>query len=555
MKFINSFLQTLISFLQKRIDIKSRDLNQLVDTLAPRILTEEKDLHRIRPYLTSLKNAIEAEEINNIAVTGNYGSGKSAILKTFQHQNPQYKYLNISLASFKDNVEDQESFERRLEISILQQMFYHVKPSIIPDSRFKRIVNITNRKLFFLTTFFIAWVLSILFLFKFGYIEKLNPIKWNLKYSFDWITFLFSTLFFLGIALFAKTVYRLLRNSKINKLNIKGELGLGEAVDKSIFNQHLEEILYFFERTVFNVVIIEDVDRFNSTDIFTKLREINILINKSDLIKRQIKFVYAIKDEMFTDKSERVKFFEFIIPIIPFINPSNANDQLAKLISNSNLQGVLSPDFTSDVVTFIDDIDMRLLINIFQEYQIYRNIVSPPKQDNLFAILVYKNMYPDDFGDLAKRRGKLYNFLISKPIYIKQLKLEITTQIQKIDDQITLLEKEVDKSIEELRAVYIYKLVGKLSNFHSFNLNGRITVLDAVKNEYFNKIKSASDIDYYWFSHSYSDTYHLNSGSSSRIKFSSIEKEISNELTYDQREVILREKSNNQTKIFFGSDA
>lgn len=34
-----------------------------------------------------------------------------------------------------------------------------------------------------------------------------------------------------------------------------------------MLNQHLEEILYFFERTNFNVVIIEDVDRFNSTDI------------------------------------------------------------------------------------------------------------------------------------------------------------------------------------------------------------------------------------------------------------------------------------------------
>lgn len=251
-------------------------------------------------------------------------------------------------------------------------------------------------------------------------------------------------IFLIGIGLFVKSIVRLFSNSKISKFNIKGEVELGEAIDKSVFNQHLEEILYFFERTEFNVVIIEDVDRFNSTDIFTKLREINILINNSNLISRKVSFVYAIKDEMFTDKNERVKFFEFIIPVIPFINPSNAGEQLTKLINTANLQGVLSSEFTEDVITFIDDIDMRLLINIFHEYQLYsENLSKDLEQDNLFAMIVYKNMFPDDFGELPKRNGNLFKILSNKATYVESLIKNINSLIDNIDSEIEIIESEV----------------------------------------------------------------------------------------------------------------
>ena len=50
-----------------------------------------------------------------------------------------------------------------------------------------------------------------------------------------------------------------------------GEIELKEA---SIFNKHLDEIIYFFQRTKYDVVIIEDLDRFNTSDIYLKLREL-----------------------------------------------------------------------------------------------------------------------------------------------------------------------------------------------------------------------------------------------------------------------------------------
>lgn len=266
------WLKRLTIYIERKLHKSYSASPMAINSLAPKILTSDKEIDTIRPYLNYLKLAIDSNQINNIALTGSYGSGKSTILRTFQHLHPEYEYLNISLASFKDNKQkknkDDSDFERKLEVSILQQMFYHVEPSQIPDSRFKRIVNLTSKKLFLLSAFVILWSVSVLYLFKFNYIQKLNPAQWNSNHAIDWIAVIVSVIFFLGISLFIKDLYRLFRNSKINKLSIKGELEL-EANDKSVFNQHLEEILYFFERTKFNVVVIEDVDRFESTDIFT----------------------------------------------------------------------------------------------------------------------------------------------------------------------------------------------------------------------------------------------------------------------------------------------
>lgn len=568
MKAVKTIQESLIKYLKKLIIfLESKTVKENskeifpINSLAPKVLTEEKDLKPILPYLENLKQAIDTESINNIAITGSYGSGKSTILKTFRYQYPEYEYLNISLASFKENKEksDDPEFEKRLEISILQQIFYHVEPSKIPDSRFKRIVNVTYKKALIFSISLILWCFSTLILFKFDYISKLDPQKWQYDHPLNWTTVLTSVVFFTGIGFLIKGIYRVFKNSKINKLNIKGELELGESIDKSVFNQYLEEILYFFERTKFNVVIIEDVDRFDSTDIFTKLREINILINNYNLIKRPVKFIYAIKDEMFKDKNERVKFFEFIIPVIPFINPSNASDQLTNLITHAKLQDVLSADFTSDVVTFIDDIDMRLLINIFHEYQLYKTMLSNElKQDNLFALIVYKNLHPDDFGDLQKRKGKLHDFFFKKPIYSTKITEKFKSQIEKINDQIELLENEIDKPIKELRAVYINKLVSKLDKFCAFHIDGEnVSLNEVLEDDNFKKVKTATSISYIAYvarqiNRNYNYTWEASPSTEStnvEINFLEIEKEISNKLTYNQREKLLTDKANNQINI------
>ena len=167
----------------------------------------------------------------------------------------------------------------------------------------------------------------------------------------------------------ARYVFKSYSNSKLNKLNLKeGEIEVIE--DNSIFNKHLDEILYFFQVTDYNVVIIEDLDRFGTPSIFLKLRELNQLINESKIVGRHITFIYAIKDDIFKDE-ERTKFFDFITTVIPVINPSNSKDKLksALEVKGCGNDGISDEDL-SEMAFFIQD--MRILTNIVNEYKQYR---------------------------------------------------------------------------------------------------------------------------------------------------------------------------------------
>ncbi len=84
-----------------------------------------------------------------------------------------------------------------------------------------------------------------------------------------------------------------------------------ELKEVSGLNKHIDEIIYFFEATDKNILVIEDLDRFNSTELFSKLREVNFIINNSPKIKdkKVVKFIYAIKDDVFTKNLNRTKFF------------------------------------------------------------------------------------------------------------------------------------------------------------------------------------------------------------------------------------------------------
>jgi hypothetical protein len=115
------------------------------------------------------------------------------------------------------------------------------------------------------------------------------------------------------------------------------------------------------------VVIIEDLDRFEQTEIFTKFREINLLINSSKSINRDVVFIYAVRDEMFKD-SERTKFFDFIIPIIPVINYSNSSENLKNALKKFKYK--ISTALIDDIAFYVND--MRLLYNVVNEFHLYK---------------------------------------------------------------------------------------------------------------------------------------------------------------------------------------
>ena len=69
-------------------------------SLAPTDNAEKTDI-----YFSALDWAIREKNINNIAITGNYGAGKSSILNTYQKSSKDkknvYKFAYCLLLNFK----------------------------------------------------------------------------------------------------------------------------------------------------------------------------------------------------------------------------------------------------------------------------------------------------------------------------------------------------------------------------------------------------------------------------------------------------------------------
>lgn len=108
----------------------------------------------------ALDYALSQQNIHNIAVTGNYGFGKSSILTSYAKKRLKGKCLNISLATFaieeaNDNKNSSqqdtkkpdevlpENTAQKIEKSILQQIFYRNYGGKFPYSRFNRIKKIS----------------------------------------------------------------------------------------------------------------------------------------------------------------------------------------------------------------------------------------------------------------------------------------------------------------------------------------------------------------------------------------------------------------------------
>lgn len=499
-------------------------------------------------------------DIRNVAITGPYGSGKSSLLKTFRekHKNdPDLKFLNISLATFKEEKGTNdvkttgEDLLRLIELSILQQLFYFEKDKAIPDSRFKRIKSFNKANIWTTAIVFTLFVLAICQQIYPCLITKLLlqkcvwPVPGWLHYSSLVIIILF------GFLILLKSI-RVLRNITLKsfKLNDTAEFEISESINKSILNHHLDEILYFFQVTNYTVVIIEDLDRFEQTEIFTKLRELNLLINNSKKINRDIVFIYAVRDEMFRGEKERTKFFDFIIPIIPVINSSNSGEKLLNIVENSSYR--IRKDLIEDVALFIDD--MRLLYNIMNEYYLYtRKLGANLDPNKLFAMMVYKNLYPDDFVELSNGSGTLFKFFDEKDKLLSQFLEEKDEQITNIKTEIKKLDQLQIVDVSELRKLYLIQYISQLPGITHF-------VIDS-DNYPLNQIQRIADndelFDYfiqddvkYTRLHRQSEYYNYSAQTTNvTLKFEEISKLVDNDSAYHNRLELINDFHDNKAEI------
>lgn len=423
-------------------------------------------------YEDALKFVFENDDIKNVAISGAYCAGKSSVLESYKKVHTDKRFIHISLAHFEATSENSTNHstpnESTLEGKIINQLVQKVNPKDIPQTQFKIKRKIPPSKIIINTVLFLIFSVMIAYI---AYFEKwcilvnglsFNPLRDLLRYTTNKDYLLLSSLLCLAIAVYA--IFTITKTQKIKsifrKIKLQGnEIEIFEENKDSYFDKYLNEVLYLFENAKVDAIVFEDMDRYNTNQIFEKLREINDLVYSRSLVKKEegesvLRFFYLIRDDIF-DSKDRTKFFDFIIPVVPVIDGSNSYDQLIDHFTKGGVINQFSNEFLQGLSLYIDD--MRLLKNIYNEYVIYHNRIQSTELnfDKILAMIVYKNIFPRDFNHLQLGTGFVYTLFEQKKDQIEKQSENIEEQIRKISNEINSAEEEMLVSIDELDAVYL----------------------------------------------------------------------------------------------------
>lgn len=491
----------------------------------------DEDKSSYEEEFNQIKYALENDKVKNLAILGKFGTGKSSLISSFfKHAQINNKkisdkeYVTVSLADFdylkenssdnfeddlagnsksdKDNTSDttgknnsNASSENRVDLSnknnqssgksayqnleavekeIIRQLSFGKLSENVPISflsKFKTrlcdtfVISLYLSPLLvlFLSSFFIKDEIVHLFNYALGStltkLLVLNAI--TVAYIFIFFKFLSPRLRF--------------KHLSLSTLSISVE----QKDSDNIIDAYLDEITYLFEQSKCKYVIFEDLDRGNNPEVFTHLRNLNIVLNNDIRCKngcfwkrcqRRIVFIYLLRNDLLSPQ-DMVKFFDFTISITPYAASSNIayhalkirdelyayykrieddesreneiiasqdvgdnvpadqqdkstkNSSESKIFKKSKLftEEALDNDFIISVSRFVGD--LRNVKQIFNDYQLlignFEFLFEDSKNiaKKLFSISALKNYYPSDYNELISNKGKLYELMNRKGEY------------------------------------------------------------------------------------------------------------------------------------------
>lgn len=465
----------------------------------------------IAVYNEAINFAFENDDVKNIAISGAYSSGKSSIIESYKAKHHERRFIHLSLAFFnsleQENKEDNEICikdatikESVLEGKILNQLIHQIPANKIPQTcfRVKKDPSITH--IVFLCTLHSLIVPSFLFLLFYDniitHISSLSDTyikKMAIFFVNPQMAVVVSAIIAICCILITYKIASIQYNKNIfHKISLQGnEIEIFENQDESYFDKYLNEVLYLFENAEADVIVFEDLDRFNASKIFERLREVNTLVNihrkkqKGKFVP--LRFFYLIRDDIFISK-DRTKFFDYIIPVVPIVDSSNSYEQLIKHFKKSNLIEKFSQGFLQGLSLYIDD--MRIIKNIYNEFIVYFNRLNTTSLncDKMLAMITYKNIFPRDFCNLQLKRGFVFEVFSQKGSYIEKEISNLTKQIESLDTS-DIKSKLLHNDEEKLENIdNLQNKIYKLQHIPLKNIINRENINEFFEVEFDNKV-------------------------------------------------------------------
>lgn len=444
-----------------------------------------------------------SKDARNIALTGGYGVGKSSILKEVARRN-RSRVVQVSLSTLgldddteqivksatepaQTNEPSQENHKTKvpatelaqtrtnaIQKEVVKQLLYREKPLKMPGSRYRRIGRFAVWRSFWVSLL-VATAMTLVFYLA-GWTAQIEPLTESFAPGYWVHAVIFAALTASVFLVLALSHNRLqIRQVKIADTDIALEDGA-----TSYFDQYLDEIVYFFDVTKRDIVIFEDIDRFNDTQIFETLRALNTLLNGAGQLKgRHIRFIYAIKDSIFVklgelsvknsgadvgsglasdvvavevERANRTKFFDLVVPVVPFITHRNARNLMDEVLRE--VKGSISPGLIDLAARHVTD--MRLIKNVRNEFVIFKQKVmkSDDGEDldlddsSLFAMMLYKSTHLGDFEKIKAGKSELDTLYNQFRSIVELTRRRLTAEAQDVRRQIANLDTADARSRE-----------------------------------------------------------------------------------------------------------
>ena len=359
-------------------------------------------------------------KIQNIGIVGPYGSGKSSIIQTIMHDNKVNTFLKISLlnlgTNFRNRQVDNEKLVIELENRIINQILFKKDQNknilgAIKNFIYQKRINIWFMKILFsifLMQQFLIYSNSIKGMSICGVefshmLNTMNPIM---------ICTLLTVITFV--------IIEQLYNKKFSRIKLSG-LEVDFIGEKSPINKNLDAIINSFYKNRYDTVIIEDLERYCNKEIFLILRELNNTLNESNINARPIRFIYVINEEIF-ETEERIKFFDYILSVIPFFNEYNKDGLFKALLKSAGFEikqrDLLKLLLLEELIG--DSRSMKSIVNDFINFSsvIRESVDSDVNSEgynkkiidfSLLTLAILKHKYNSDFLLAYSNRGGIVN--------------------------------------------------------------------------------------------------------------------------------------------------
>lgn len=365
-------------------------------------------------------------------------------------------FLYVSLGSFASTPDREETAEKEqsekkkndnqelnmIERRLLLQVYARFHRQDIPLSGFRLIPEAPKKRLAILCGLVTCSILLLLFHEMLGRLlvvlstnNSIPPsVREFLGLMVSWKPHLHLLLYAFVIATASLAVamicFRVLPRLRLSSVALKAsnaEVALEKETCESYLDLYSMELVYCLEQLVDKIdstIVFEDFDRLSSDvyiQIFTRLREINYMVNlRLKALGKRIRFIYVINDSLLGD-IVHPKFFDYILPVIPYLNQKSAETVLIKRLKTiSEVVG-----FGENSVRNVERVafqlaphlaDFRLQNTVLNEYSLLSELYKEQNSEHLddydaahlFAFAIYKNAWPNDYQDLLLGKSRVF---------------------------------------------------------------------------------------------------------------------------------------------------